>query len=117
MTSEIIVYTSLVVLIIVFLFSAIWLRKIRPTRVPNYRALFIIGLAWLPLGIIFQNNVFLGVGAIFFITGLSNKKKWDQYRKWKALSPQEKKVKLTMLILSIIILIISILAFLYTKAI
>jgi hypothetical protein len=37
-------------------------------RKPAYAALFVIGLAFIPLGIA-ENTVFLGVGVVFFIVG------------------------------------------------
>ncbi len=62
-------------------------------RKPNYRLLFILGIIWLPLGIIFQNLALWGPGIVFFIVGAANRKHWEESR-WRDLSPHEKRVKL-----------------------
>jgi len=69
-------------------------RKTEEKRVPNYRALFIIGLSWLPIGIATKNPGLWGMGAVFFIVGLANRKKWGQETKWCDLSPESKRIKL-----------------------
>jgi len=51
---------------------------------PNYRALFIIGISFLPMGIIFITIIgpafigFTAMGLIFLIIGAANKDKWDK---------------------------------------
>ena len=50
----------------------------------NYRALFIIGISFLPMGIIFLTIIgpafmgFTAMGLIFLIIGAANKDKWDK---------------------------------------
>jgi len=63
-------------------------------RVPNYRALFIMGITWLPIGIATDNPGLWGMGVVFMIIGASNKNKWGQETKWCDLSPRAKKIKL-----------------------
>jgi predicted membrane channel-forming protein YqfA (hemolysin III family) len=67
-------------------------------RVPNYRALFIIGISWLPIGIATHNPGFWGMGAVFMIVGGLNKDKWGKETKWADLSPQARKIKLIFII-------------------
>ena len=45
-------------------------------RAPNYQALFVIGIALLPVGIATANPAFLAIGLIFLLIGLTNRKKW-----------------------------------------
>jgi hypothetical protein len=63
-------------------------------RVPNYRALFILGVTWLPIGIAIDNPGLWGMGAVFMIIGGANKDKWGKESKWADLSPEAKKLKL-----------------------
>ena len=51
---------------------------------PNYRALFVIGFCFLPIGIILmtiQGSAFMGftaIGLIFIIIGAANRDKWEK---------------------------------------
>ncbi|MFC2019028.1 hypothetical protein ACFLU4_03625 [Chloroflexota bacterium] len=66
-------------------------REGKPTE-PNYRAFFLMGIIWVPLGIvsmvvyfIFQIPFFIGIpflalGLIYLIIGLTNRDKWKQKR-------------------------------------
>jgi len=75
-------------------------------RVPNYRALFILGVTWLPIGIGTDNPGLWGMGIVFMIIGAVNKDKWGKETKWAELSPDAKRIKiivvggLTVLLLS-----------------
>ena len=69
-------------------------RNNEEKRVPNYRALFIIGVTWLPIGIATDNPGFWGMGAVFMIAGAVNKDKWGKETKWVDLSPGAKRIKL-----------------------
>jgi len=51
---------------------------------PDYRAFFIMGICFLPMGIIFTTTVnigFMGItalGIIYMVIGLSNRDKWEK---------------------------------------
>jgi hypothetical protein len=51
---------------------------------PNYRAFFIMGICFLPMGIIFTSSVnpgfvgFIGLGIIYMAIGLANRDKWKK---------------------------------------
>jgi len=51
---------------------------------PNYKALFIIGISFLPMGIIFFSIIgpafmgFTAMGLIFLIIGAANRDKWNK---------------------------------------
>jgi hypothetical protein len=85
------------VAILVLLIAAIIVH--RKHQIPhNYRAFFIIGVTWLPLGIIMKNYVFSLVGACFLAIGLANRKKWNEEKKWADLPPEVRRLKLIVII-------------------
>ena len=52
---------------------------------PNYQVFFIIGTAWLPIGVVFMLTInimigiaFMGMGASYMTIGLANRDKWDK---------------------------------------
>jgi len=51
---------------------------------PDYRALFIMGISFLPMGIIFTATInpatigFVGTGIIYMAIGSANRDKWDK---------------------------------------
>ena len=75
-------------------------------RVPNYKALFIIGVTWLPIGFATENPGLWGMGIVFVIAGLTNRDKWGQQTKWADLSPTTKKIKLSLIMgLAVLLLV------------
>ena len=85
------------ILILIMLFLFIVLKRKQKQQM-NYRMFFIIGVTWLPLGIATQNYVFSVVGACFLALGLANRKKWKNEPRWAELSPQQRKIKLIMVV-------------------
>ena len=77
-------------------------------RKPNYKAFFIIGITWIPIGIATQNYFFIIAGLAFMILGFTKKKEWKNQPKWEDLSPAEKKMKLALIIFLSLILILGI---------
>lgn len=51
-------------------------------REPDYRAFFIMGICFLPMGLIFTSTIspafisFLAIGVIYMAIGLANRDKW-----------------------------------------
>ena len=51
---------------------------------PDYRAFFIMGICFLPMGIIFTTSIspafisFLAMGLLYMIIGLANRDKWKK---------------------------------------
>lgn len=82
---------------------------------PNYRLFFILGITWLPLGIATDNTVFLGLGAVFLITGLANKDKWKNEPKWSELSPEQRKTKMILIVGLTVLLLVGIAAYILSK--
>ena len=73
----------LVILIGVILVSIVVKKKKQGTyEEPNYRVFFILGICFLPMGIIFVMTInpgfiaFIGLGAVYIAIGLSHKDQW-----------------------------------------
>jgi hypothetical protein len=84
-------------------------------RVPNYKALFIIGVTWLPIGVATDNPGLWIMGLLFMIVGASNKSKWGQETKWADLAPNEKRIKLLFVGGLTIVLLALLLFYIFTK--
>ena len=52
--------------------------KVNDTSEHHYRALFIVGLSWIPLGLGTGNTAFWFLGTVFMLVGLVNRDKWDK---------------------------------------
>ena len=96
----------LVIGLIIAIIKAI-VRK-NENRKPNFKAFFIIGITWIPIGIATQNYVFMVAGLAFMILGFMKKKEWKDQPKWEDLSPAEKKMKLALIIFLALILILGV---------
>lgn len=105
----------LVALILLGLVFFLIQKRKRSEHRHNYKAFFILGIIWIPTGVATKNYVFSIVGLTLLIIGLVNKDKWTDENKWSDLSPKEKKIKLSLIILLTVILIIGIIAYLFTK--
>ena len=71
--SLILVVVAGLVLLGLVIFMILAYRRGGEGKEPNYRALFVLGITWLPIGIATRNPGFWGVGAVFFIVGLANR--------------------------------------------
>jgi hypothetical protein len=103
--------TSIVIIGIIaaILLLAIIYLKNKHKQPTNYKVFFIIGITWIPLGISTENYTFSILGIIFVIVGAMNKDKWKENSiAWKNLSPQQKKIKLLMILTLIITLVVGI---------
>ena len=106
MTLMIIIAVFLLVGLVIAIIATIIKRK--ENRKPNYKAFFIIGVCWVPIGIATQNYVFMVIGLVFLVLGLLNRKSWENQPKWEDLSPAEKKIKLALIIFLSLILILGV---------
>jgi len=99
-----------VLLVVAFLFNK------GKKHEPDYYTFFILGITWLPLGLVFGNNVFFIMGLVFMALGLANKDKWKKKPKWKDLSEKERKFRITFIIvLGLLFLVGVVLFFLIEK--
>lgn len=82
----IVAITAVIVLVlgVVVLFIAVKKKKEGKYVEPDYRVFFILGICFLPIGIVFMITVspgfigFFGLGVIYMIIGLSHRDKWKK---------------------------------------
>ncbi|MBT3320823.1 MAG: hypothetical protein HN392_00905 [Anaerolineae bacterium] len=101
---------GLVIFIILLAVIAFVKNKNKKTE-PDYRAFFILGITWLPLGIATDNSAFTSLGIVFLVLGLVNRDKWKEQVKWSELSEEKKKAKLILIVVLTILLILGIAAY------
>lgn len=94
-------YTILIeIVVVVILLAAIYIRT-NYKRPRDYRALFIVGTAWIAIGLVADSYIYGIVVILFMFIGYRNRNKWEENRfRWPKLSSVEKKIKI--LVLSII---------------
>ena len=84
---------AILILALFAVFMVTYRNRDTPTE-PNYRALAILGAAWLPIGIASDNPGLWGMGLVFLIVGLTNRDKWGQETRWSDLSSQQRTIKI-----------------------
>ena len=102
------VLAILVGLVLVALAIGAYARCRKEECRPDYRGFFVIGLIWVPLGVVFYitsgNIAFLGMGVVFLLLGLANK------AKWKARSPLtwgQRKLKLVLVLITALLVLLT----------
>jgi len=97
---------------IVLLLAAIFIaRKSSDKYHKNYKTFFILGIVWLPIGISTDNPGLWILGIIFLSIGLLNRSKWQDQPKWSELPPDQRKIKLILIAILLVILILGVAAF------
>ena len=99
----------LAILGILFMKKSGWKRKV------DYRNYFIMGIFWLPLGIVFSIILedivgfwFLLMALAYLSIGLKNRDKWGKPQK---VSPKSQKMLMVSVLIGVIVLIVGILVF------
>lgn len=108
---------SLVPAGIILILLAVFLIKHRRNIVkPDYYVFFIMGIIWLPMGIIFDNYFFSIIGLVFMTIGLANRDKWkSNHRSFNDMKPKEKKFMLIMMIILGILVLFGVIAYLLVQ--
>ena len=95
------------VLLILLAVGVSYFAFIIPKKVtPDYYALYLMGLIWLPTGIVIGDSGLGILGTIFMAVGLIHKKSWKRNHKpWSKLTKKQKKekIRLTSWILGLVI--------------
>lgn len=114
-----IVLAILFILITLGVLFVVLTLKSKKRRPVDYYAFFIMGIIWIPFGIILENYVFSVMGLIFAIIGLVNKDKWKKNRiTWDKLNEQEKKFRFIVIIILSVLVLAGLVAFiLFSKGI
>ena len=106
---------SVLVLLIILGVIAFFMRK-KEKQPIDYYNWYIIGLVWLPLGIIFQMHFFFILGLVFMGVGLANKDKWKANRRTrKDMTPEQRKFQMILIIALGVLLVLGIVAFLLVE--
>jgi MFS superfamily sulfate permease-like transporter len=74
-------------------------------RGPEYRAIFTLGSIWIFLGIASKSPPIWILGALFFIVGFVNMKKWKDIKRWHQLSKKERTIKALVILLVFLLLV------------
>lgn len=97
------------VLVLAVVFALQILKK-KEVHEPDYYVFFVIGITWIPLGIVLENFAFIGMGVLFMIVGLKNKDKWKK-KKFSKLSSNQRKLKLALLIGLVLLVLVGVAAY------
>ncbi len=75
----------LLVIILIITFVMFKKKKEGKTGEVNYKIFFILGLVWIPIGIVYMITIntaigiaFMGLGVVYIAIGLANKDKWKK---------------------------------------
>ena len=89
-------------------------RKQGEAPIADYRALAVMGMVWVPVGVAIDNLGLWGVGLVFLIIGLVNRDKWKEQRAWSDLTSAERRTRLVVLAGLVLLLMIGLGAFFCT---
>ena len=74
-----IAYIAIGILVLMIAIFVVFKSRYNPNqgmREPEYRTFFIMGIAFVPIGIGAGNSVFWILGLVFLILGITNREKW-----------------------------------------
>jgi Sec-independent protein secretion pathway component TatC len=103
------------VLLLLALIVTVYMVKKGRKRKVDYYGFFIIGVIWTAIGIPLSNYPLSVMGLVFLILGLANKDKWKEREKWSDISPQEKKLRIILIMITSL-LVVAGLVFYYLAA-
>jgi len=116
---EMIIWLILALLVLFAVIAIIFAKKGKE-RTTDYYTLFVMGIIWLPFGIIirltnddlFLGNLFIMLGLAYSVLGLTHRKEWKKnHKSWKRLSNKKKKTKILVSIGLGILVLIGLVAF------
>jgi hypothetical protein len=87
---------GLLALVLLVVLLAVKHRRGEPLTT-DYRALAVMGMLWVPVGVAIDNPGIWGMGLVFLIIGLANRHRWEEQRTWSDLSPLEQRTRLMLL--------------------
>jgi hypothetical protein len=75
----------------------------------DYKAFFIMGVTWFPLGIVLDMPFFYVLGLVYMIIGLANRDKWGKKQR---ITKKQMRMKMIAVFLGVVILAISLIVLL-----
>jgi hypothetical protein len=122
MAASIIIWIILGLLLLFGLIAIIVARKTKGRHKTDYYALFVMGITWIPLGIILMStdssigNIFFILGLVYMAIGLAHKKEWKKnHVPFSKLSNKKKRMKRIMMIISGLLILIGLIVFYFLK--
>lgn len=106
------ILTVLLALIAIYILKKKTGQKVEP----DYRAFFILGISFLPVGIATDNPGLWGMGVIFLILGLANRDKWKAEPKWSELGPEKRRNVFFIILGLVMLLALGVVFFLLAKS-
>ena len=91
-------------------------RKGELNSEPDYRAFFILGISFLPVGIATENTGLWAMGLIFMILGAANRSKWNDTPKLSEMEPGRRRFKFVLIGLITVFLLAILLFYIFVKA-
>ena len=78
--------TVAILVVIGLILTMVFLKKKKEGKLgePNYKAFYMMGIIWIPIGVVFMITIyplgiaFLGLGCAYVAIGLANKDKWEK---------------------------------------
>ena len=79
------IVAALVVIGVILTLVVFKKKKEGKMREPNYKVFYILGIIWIPIGIVFMVTInrvlgvaFMGMGITYMMIGLANRDKWEK---------------------------------------
>ena len=107
-------WLMVVIAVLIVLLAVVYFLVNKGKKRPlDYYNLFIIGIIWLPFGIIMKNSFFFIMGLVLMGLGLAHKDKWKaNRRRWKDLGKKERNVVMWITVILTLLLVAGVVAFL-----
>jgi flagellar basal body-associated protein FliL len=97
-------------LIVLLAVAALVMKKGKRQK-PSYKTFFIMGITWLPVGIVLDNYGLSAMGLIFMIVGLVHRNEWEDEPKWGDLPEEQKRLKIILIVGLSLLLVAGVAAF------
>ncbi len=102
------------VAVTIVLLAVVLLIKIRRSGKkpePDYRNMLNIGVIIFVIGFTSENAAMWPLGIVLMVIGLANRNKWKEPRKWSAMSKREKKMRIGLVSLLVLLLLVGVMAY------
>ncbi len=95
---DIIIWIMIIIAAVLLTLLVLFLITSKKERKVDYYSLYIMGMIWVPLGLILDNMVFFIVGLVFMSVGLAHRSEWKKnHVPWGKLTKKEKKIKIVII--------------------
>jgi uncharacterized membrane protein len=117
------VILSVLILLVLLGVVAVAFAKKGKKKSTDYYAFYVMGITWLPFGIILMvttegsvGNFFFILGLVYLAIGLAHKDEWKKnHRTWKQLKKEERRLRVIAFIVLGLLLLVGIVVFYIVK--